>query len=297
MTALVVGAGGLGCPLLVELARSVEGPVVVWDPDRVESTNLHRQFLFTESDVGRPKAEAAAHALARWVSASRIHGETRAFTEDAAAELREFDVVFDATDRLATKMALQSACRRVGVDYVFGSAVGWSGQAMFVAADRGPCLHCAFPRGAEASVHPTCETAGVFGPILGVVAAQQVQLWRCAERGLWSYDGRSDDAYVVEVVARPGCPGCRGGEATTDDQAGVAVAATWVDLRGRVCPDTYVETRRVLERLPVGGRLGVIFDSDEAAREVPLSAAAAGHRVVGCTRDGIVQRVVLERGA
>jgi adenylyltransferase/sulfurtransferase len=296
---LVVGAGGLGCPALVALAEAGATNVTVIDPDRVEITNLHRQFLFRTDDVDRPKAEVAAEALERWYGEPRVEARVAAFRPEATAWLADFDIVLDATDRLATKLALHDACRQRGVDYVFASAVGWSGQVMAVGPDA-PCLRCAFPQRVVAA-EPTCAEVGVMGPVLGRVAARQVELalGRDAQAELHVYDGRDDAWWALEVAPRSDCPSCRGEplrprcepEPRADE-----VAIAELDLRGFRCPDTYVRTRRQLEPLAPGTCLWVIFDSDESARQVPASAEAAGHRVLAQRRERGEHRLLVERG-
>lgn len=295
---LVVGAGGLGCPALLALAEAGATRVTVADPDRVEPSNLHRQVLFRTEDVGRPKAVVAAEAIERWYGGLRFDARPHAFRPDVTAWLGEFDTVLDATDRLTTKLALHDACRRLGVDYLFASAVGWSGQVMAV-GPQAPCLRCAFPQRAEAA-EPTCAEVGVMGPVLGRVAARQVELALAASSaaGLHVYDGRDDTWWTVEVTPRSDCPSCRGepesgppSEPELDDRD-----TPQLDLRGFRCPDTYVRTRRRLEPLPPGARLWVWFDSDESARQVPISAEAAGHRVLAHRREDGDHRLLLERG-
>jgi len=217
-----------------------------------------------------------------------------------------FDVVLDGTDHIATKLALHDACRARSIDYVFASAIGWSGQAMAVRGDEGACLRCAFPEAAQAGVHPTCDAAGVLGPVLGCVAARQVRL---ALEGslpgvLHVYDGWSDEWLEVAVAPRPGCAGCRPALRRTDaaragaESGGDATAsAPSLDLRGIRCPITYIETRRSLDSMARGERLWVRFDSDESARRVPAGAEAAGHRVVSRRRGDGEHFVLLERGA
>lgn len=296
----IVGAGGLGCPALLALAEAGVERLTILDPDRVEPSNLHRQFLFGPGDVGRPKAEAAAGAMKRTHPGVAVEGRVDAFRPETASWLRDFDLVLDATDQLSTKLALHDACRRLGVDYVFGSAVGWTGQVMAVAGDAAPCLRCAFPEPSR-TVHPTCAEAGVMGPVLGRVAARQVglALQRSPAATLHVYDGRDDAWLEFEVTPRASCPGCQPASPPPTGESAMTPpdGLPQVDLRGLRCPDTYVHTRRRLERLPIGGRLWVWFDSDESARQVPASAEAAGHRVLARRRDARDHQILLERGA
>lgn len=305
MRVLVVGAGGLGGPALLGLASwDLPLEVDLLDPDRVELSNLHRQILYGEADLGRPKAEVAAERMARWGLAVRPRVD--AF-RPGGFDLSGYDLVLDGVDRFEVKAELADAARQARVPHVFASAVGVSGQVLAIAAGGRPCLHCAFPEPPTAAGGATCATDGVLGPVVGRVAAEQVSQARALVQGqashrLWMYDGMANQALSVRVSARPDCVCARDvgrhvGAAPAREPDPAWSEAPQVDLRGRVCPQTYVETRKVLERMPVGARLWVVFTSDESARNVPRSAVAAGHRLLWSEQDQGVHRVLLERGA
>jgi MoaD family protein len=167
-TALLVGMGGLGCPAalaLSELSPSLR--LVLVDPDRVERSNLPRQILFRDADVGVPKAEAAARKLP--------NAEARVARFDAStadALLRDVDVVLDGTDDAATRFLANDECVRRGLPLVHGAAIGWTGQVLTV-APGGPCLRCLFEAPPEDG--PTCAQAGVLAPLCGLVGAEMAE--------------------------------------------------------------------------------------------------------------------------
>jgi molybdopterin/thiamine biosynthesis adenylyltransferase/TusA-related sulfurtransferase len=307
MRVLVVGAGGLGCPALLGLAHRWAAEsrpplrITVWDPDRIEESNLHRQLLFRTDDVGRPKAPTAAAALRRRWPQLRVEGEARAFRSADRERLTEFDLVLDGTDQFEIKLALNDACVQAGVRWVFAAASSWSGQVMAIHPDAA-CLRCVFGQGLLPGTGPTCDVVGVYGPLLGRVAARQVDTaWRllrgAAVDGLWMRD--RDHEITLSTGRRADCGGCG---LASSRPTGVGPSppepepAPEVDLTALRCPHTFVETRRRLERLPVGACLWVAIGSDESARSVPASAVAAGHRVVAQRSDGVVHRILLQRG-
>lgn len=304
---LLVGVGGLGSAALLALARS-RPRLTIADPDRVELSNLHRQILYGEADVGRPKVEVArqrAKELFDW----SIEAWPEPF-EPGRFDLSEFDGVLDGLDGFSGKRALAAACRRAGVVSVFAAASGRSGQVLRL-DPQGPCLTCAFPEDPGPGVSETCEDAGVFGPLLGKVASEQVRQLEGGGLGsLWSYDVRTAEAFRVGVTRRATCPCCAAAPAADGPVGPAADAADAgltgsgrvpagdpeVDLVGLQCPATYVETRKVLERIPLGDRIWIRFSSDESARNVPRSAVAAGHRVLWRESKNGIHWILLERG-
>jgi molybdopterin/thiamine biosynthesis adenylyltransferase len=211
---LVVGAGGLGCPALLALAHAGVGTVGLCDDDVVERANLHRQILFDERDVGTPKLDAAARALGAIAPALhlRLH-RTRLLPGTASALVREYDVVVEGSDNFATKFLAADACALARVPVVHGSAVRWIGTALAVGAGGGPCYRCLFedlpPDGAT-----SCAEAGVMGPVVGIVAAAQVDLALALLDGLpvggqlVTFDGRPGRLRRRNVPGRADCPLC-----------------------------------------------------------------------------------------
>ncbi len=221
-TVLLVGAGGLGCPAGRALALAGVGRLIVADDDTVDGTNLHRQILFTETDLGAPKADVAAERLGA-LGADTEARRLRFLPETAASLLEGVDLVVEGSDNFPSKFVVADACALHRVPVVQAGAVRWGGWALAVAASgRGAshqtCLRCVFE---EVPSGPalTCELAGVVGPVVGVLGALQATLALGLLAGdpggtLHSYDGRRDRLRSTRPTPRPDCPHALG---TIDD--------------------------------------------------------------------------------
>lgn len=224
---LLVGAGGLGGPAGLILARSGVGRIDVADDDIVEESNLHRQLLFDESCVGRPKAPLACARLQQ--EAKRAgHGlhtvarEMRVLPHDAQDAVAEYDLVLEGADNFASKFLVADACALTGVPVVQAGAVRWVGWALASLPGRSACLRCVFedvPRGRQ----DTCAAAGVIGPVVGVLGALQASLalrllagQTAAAGQLYSYRGLQGQLRVCPVKRQEHCALCAGGITDTD---------------------------------------------------------------------------------
>jgi molybdopterin/thiamine biosynthesis adenylyltransferase/rhodanese-related sulfurtransferase len=154
---LLVGAGGLGSPAGLYFAACGVGTLGIIDFDRVDLSNLNRQVIHGTDDVGRFKVDSAKAAIERLNSdVDVITYKDRLTPENALDRISGFDIVMDATDNLDTKFLLNDACWFANKPYVFGGAVGFSGQAgVFWPKERGPCLRCLFPKPPPRSAAPT----------------------------------------------------------------------------------------------------------------------------------------------
>ena len=149
---LVVGVGGLGCPAASALAAGGVGTLVIADPDRVELSNLPRQLLHDAGELGELKVESAARALADRHPEVAVETIAEAVAEPNVADLlRDVDVVVDATDGTATKLAINDAAVRAGVALCHAGVVGFCGQLLTVVPGQVPCVRCVFsrPRGRD----------------------------------------------------------------------------------------------------------------------------------------------------
>ncbi len=211
---LVVGVGGLGCPALLALVRAGVRRIALCDDDVVERTNLHRQILFRDADVGQPKLSAAARALRAMAPGIEVvlH-ETRMLPDNAVGLVRQADIVLEGSDNFATKFLAADACALAGVPVVHASAVRWVGTAMAVGAAGGPCYRCLFENVPEGDA-PNCSEAGVMGPVVGVVASAQVDLALALLDGrpvagtIITFDGRTSTLRLRAVPRRRDCPLC-----------------------------------------------------------------------------------------
>ena len=220
--ALIVGAGGLGCPAALFLATAGFGAVTVVDDDVVEEANLQRQILYRRQDLGRRKAEAAAAAL----EAAGLNLKASARCERAGAGnvdelIAGCDVVLDGTDNFATRHLLNRACRRAGIPLVSGAAEGFDGQvAVFdFGASPSPCYACVQPPQEESPPPSPCATLGVFAPLTGAVgslmAGEAIKL--AAGAGVESLRSRmlvldlaAMRTQVIAIDPAGGCPVCAG---------------------------------------------------------------------------------------
>jgi len=171
---LVVGAGGLGSPVLAYLAAAGVGRLGIVDDDVVDVTNLQRQTIFETADVGRKKAEAAAEhvrALNPHVGADAI--PVRFDPSNARALVRLYDAVVDCTDRFPTRYLINDACVFEGKPDVYASIFRFDGQVSVFGYRGGPCYRCLYPEAPPAGSVPTCAEGGVLGVLAGLVGAWQ----------------------------------------------------------------------------------------------------------------------------
>ena len=211
---LVVGVGGLGCPALLALLAAGVRSFSLCDDDVVDRTNLHRQILFGDADVGAPKLQAAARALrARAPDVDIVLHETRILPDNALDLVRTARVVLEGSDNFATKFLVADACALARVPVVHASAVRWVGTALAVGAEAGPCYRCLFEDLPEGDA-PNCAEAGVMGPVVGVVAAAQADLALALRAGepvggtLVTFDGRTGVLRRRPIARRSDCPLC-----------------------------------------------------------------------------------------
>lgn len=211
---LVVGAGGLGCAVLKALASSEIGTFVLVDDDIVDETNLHRQTLYSDADVGRLKLDAARDALVRLgVNSSRIEQRFgRVLPDNARNWVSDVDLVLEGSDNYATKFLVADACYLQRRPVVHGAAVGWNATVMAVGMSP-PCYRCLFediPDGPGGS----CDSNGVMGPVVGFAGALMAdQALRIlsgepAFGTVYSFEGRTARLRPISVHKRLTCPLC-----------------------------------------------------------------------------------------
>lgn len=213
---LIVGAGGLGAPAALYLAAAGVGRLTLADPDVVDRSNLQRQVLYIEADIGRPKAAAAAQRLSALNPHLEIEGFEGGFDDSTADELcADADLVLDGTDDFAVRYAVNAACVRHGLPLVSGAIGRWTGQ---VGVFKGrPCYRCLVPE-----IPPdaeTCVAVGVVGALAGVIgsvmALEAIKLITGAGEPLAGrlllYDALAAETRTVKIGADPECPVCGGG--------------------------------------------------------------------------------------
>ncbi len=174
-TAVIVGCGALGSVQASLLARAGLGTLRLIDRDYVEENNLQRQLLYTEADAraGMPKAEAARRHLLEANSGIRVEANVSDLNPENAGELLAgAGVILDGTDNFETRFLINDYAVREGVPWIYGAAVGSYGIAMPVLPGESACFRCIYPE-APAGVQPTCETAGVLGPVTSMIGSIQ----------------------------------------------------------------------------------------------------------------------------
>jgi molybdopterin-synthase adenylyltransferase len=171
---VVLGCGATGTVIANHLARAGAGRLVIVDRDFVELNNLQRQLLFDEADVreGLPKAEAAARRLRAVNSEIEIQGIVADVHAGNIEDLiRNADLVMDGTDNFETRYTLNDACVKGGRPWVYCGTVSTYGMTLLVRPGQTPCLRCIFPEPAPPGSAATCDTAGVLGPAVSVIAS------------------------------------------------------------------------------------------------------------------------------
>lgn len=208
---LIVGVGGLGCPVSLALARAGVGRLTLVDDDVVDVTNLHRQPWHHLDDVGRAKVDSAATKLRASFPGLVVEARReRVSAANAEALFRAHALVIDATDGVDAKFLLSDAAVLTGTPLVYGGVLRFEGLAMRI--DRGgPCLRCLFE--APPDDVPTCAQAGVLGSMAGLVGGLQAELALRAvpQAGvamLHVIDGASLAFRTVRVRRRADCAAC-----------------------------------------------------------------------------------------
>ncbi|MCE7039652.1 HesA/MoeB/ThiF family protein [Dyadobacter sp. CY312] len=166
---LVIGAGGLGCPVLQYLTAAGVGTIGIVDDDTVDVTNLHRQILYSTADVGKGKAITAAGKLSIMNPfVSHIPFPVRLTEENAAEIISGFDLVIDGSDNFPTRYLANDVCVALNKPLIFGSILRFEGQVSVFNYKGGPTYRCLFP---EAEEGDNCEVAGVIGILPGIIGS------------------------------------------------------------------------------------------------------------------------------
>lgn len=207
---LVVGAGGLGSPILSYLAAAGIGRLGLAEHDRIDATNLQRQILYSSADVGQDKSAVALSRVAALNPGVRTEAVGRLEPGNASALIGQYDLVVDASDNFATRYLVSDTCAAVGRAWVWGAAQGFDGMASVF--DAALTLRDAFPNPPD--TEENCDTVGVFGPLVGVVgslmAAEALKLMLGLPnlRGkLWLYDALEGESRTLALGPQRGSNG------------------------------------------------------------------------------------------
>lgn len=226
---LVVGAGGLGSPALLYLTaagaglKESGGCLGIIDDDTVDLSNLQRQILFTESDQGLGKANIAAQRLQQLNSTTDLQRfDTRLSADNILEIFAGFDIIVDGSDNFDTKYLINDAAVHLGLPIVYGSILGFEGQAAVFWAKEGPCYRCLYPQPPETHI-PNCAEAGTLGGIAGMIGSMQaveacklaLGLDHCRSHDLepligqlFLADARNWQTRTIAFEKRADCPVC-----------------------------------------------------------------------------------------
>ncbi len=214
---LVVGAGGLGSPVLSYLAAAGVGTLGIVDFDTVDFSNLQRQIIYSTADVGKPKITAAAERIRSMNPDVQVQvHETRLTSENALAILSEYDVVVDGTDNYPTRYLVNDACVMLGIPNVYGSIFRFDGQASVFCLEDGPCYRCLYREPPPPGLVPSCAEGGVLGVLPGIIGT--IQATECIKliigKGsslagrLLVLDGMRMHFRELKLRKDPACPVC-----------------------------------------------------------------------------------------
>ena len=226
---LVIGAGGLGAPVLQYLAAAGVGTLGIVDDDTVERSNLQRQVIHADSDVGTPKVDSAAAFINDLNPDVTVDTYETRLSKANAAEIiagGEYDLVVDASDNFPTRYLINDVCRLAGIPISHGAIYKFEGQVTTLVPE-GPCYRCLFPEAPEPGTVPDCATTGVLGVLPGTVgclqATEAVKLLLGKGEALVGemlcYDAMDLSFERVPYQSRDGCPVC--GEDSVDSIADI----------------------------------------------------------------------------
>jgi len=217
---LIVGAGGLGSPLLLYLAAAGVGTIGIADHDRVDLTNLQRQIVHDTANIGQLKAESAREAVRRLNPGVKVETwPLKLTTENAAEIIARYDLVADGSDNFATRYLLNDECRRLGKPLVAAALSPFEGQLSTFKPYLGaghPCYRCLFPEAPPADLIPRCETAGILGAVAGVVGTLQavevlkerLGIGESLSGTLLIYDALRASFHRIRFTKDENCPSC-----------------------------------------------------------------------------------------
>lgn len=214
---LVVGAGGLGSPLLLYLAAAGVGTIGIVDFDTVDFSNLQRQIVHSEKDVGRRKTDSAEEKIRALNSSVNVvkHYE-RLTSENALSIIRDYDVVIDGTDNFPTRYLVNDACVLLGKPCIYGSIFRFEGQVSVFDAKRGPCYRCLYEKPPPPGMVPSCAEGGVLGVLPGVIGTIQAMeaIKLILNEGepligrLLLFDAMGMRFRELKLRKNPACPAC-----------------------------------------------------------------------------------------
>lgn len=249
---LVVGAGGLGAPALMYLAAAGVGTLGIVDYDVVDESNLQRQVIHGQGDVGRPKAQSARdRVLEINPHVEVVLHEERLDSGNALRIFEPYDLIVDGTDNFATRYLVNDACVLLGKPYVWGSIYRFDGQASVFWAEHGPCYRCLYPEPPPPGMVPSCAEGGVLGVLCASIGSIQVTEAIKVLTGigeplvgrLMVYDALEMSYRTVRVRKDPECPVCGKNPTITELIDYEAFCGTVSDAAAEAARDATISVR------------------------------------------------------
>ncbi|HAL56973.1 MAG TPA: molybdenum cofactor biosynthesis protein MoeB [Bacteroidetes bacterium] len=222
---LVIGIGGLGSPVTMYLAAAGVGTIGIVDDDVIDTSNLHRQIIYSTRDAGEAKLPIAAQRIAAINPLVHIRRyETRLTSANALEILKDYDVVVDGTDNFPTRYLVNDACVLLGIPNVYGSIFRFEGRSSVFVPKQGPCYRCMCPEPPAAGMVPNCAESGVFGVLPGIIGTIQANEALKLVLGIGDllvgrlllFDALSMKFTEIRLRRNPACPIC--GDTPTIDQ-------------------------------------------------------------------------------
>lgn len=285
-TVVIVGCGATGTVIANHLARSGVGHLRIVDRDFIELNNLQRQVLFDETDIAQhlPKAEAARRKLTAINSQIEIEGIVADVTPDNVLQLLHgADLIMDGADNFETRFLVNDACVQLGIPWIYSGVIASYGMSMTIRPGKTACLRCLLGQMPAPGTTPTCDTAGVLGPSVAVVASiaagEALKLlagFGELNDGLLNYDLLDNSLDRFEIMRRPDCPTC--GERDFEFLNAERGART-VTLCGRNAVQISLPDRPAVDLTEVAARLRQSGVADVAVNAYLLRATLDGLEV------------------
>lgn len=275
---LCIGAGGLGCPALQYLAAAGVGHIGIIDHDTVEESNLQRQILYRNDQIGHNKASAAAANL----SAQNPHITITPYPEkltatNAEALFAQYDIIIDGTDNFDSKFLINDAAYKTGKPMIYGTILAFEGQLAVFNHKKGPCYRCLFPARPQQNI-ANCAEAGVIGALAGIIgSAQAMEAIKIIintpelsplNNALWTINTKTMQSQTIGLPKDPACPTC--------SQPKETITMTQLEL-------TVAESQEKLSANPNALLIDVREENEwneghiEGAQHLPLSLLQQGH--------------------
>jgi adenylyltransferase/sulfurtransferase len=284
---LAVGAGGLGSPTLMYLAAAGVGTLGIVEFDVVDESNLQRQIIHGQSDVGRSKAESARDSVKEinpYVDV--VLHEERLDSSNVMQLFSQYDLIVDGTDNFATRYLVNDAAVLLGKPYVWGSIYRFDGQLSVFWADHGPCYRCLYPEPPPPGMVPSCAEGGVLGVMAGTIGTLQVNeaiklLTGVGEPLLGTlmvYDALESSVRTVKVRKDPNCAVCGENPTVTeliDYDAFCGTISAEAAEAARESTISVVDLKQMLDERDAGERDFVLIDVREPAEYEIVSIPSA----------------------